>query len=161
MRRGFKRALIVLGFIVAVAASLWMAHQAPVAYAAPSYNPLRGDPCAVNLRQLAFINLAASGQPIAGTAGKQTYICAFQLVTATAQNIALVEGTGTTCGTNTVGMAGGNTAATGWNLGVNGQVLITGTPNAWILATATAGDNVCLLLSSTGQTSGFMQYVQQ
>jgi hypothetical protein len=66
------------------------------------------------------INLTASGQVIAGTSAKKTYICSFDLVSATAQNIALVEGTGSTCATNIYGLVGGTTAATGWNLAANG-----------------------------------------
>jgi hypothetical protein len=128
--------------------------------AAPTYNPKSGDPCSINMRVVVPINLAAGGQLITGVTNKTTYICSVHLVTATAQNIALVEGTGTVCATNTAGMAGGNAAATGWNLAIN-QSLALGNGNAWILATATAGRNVCLLLSGTGQTSGAIQYVQQ
>lgn len=131
-----------------------------VAYAAPSYPPRQGDPCANNLRVPTPVSLATSGQVITGAAGKQTYICHLALVTATAQNIALVEGTGSTCGTSTAGMAGGSTAATGWNLFL-GENLVEGTGANWVLATATAADNVCLLSSSTGQISGVIDYVQQ
>jgi len=118
------------------------------------------DPCQQAAGTSANINLTASGQIITGTSGKQTYICAFDIVTAAAQNIALVEGTGTTCGTSTAGMAGGTTAATGWNFAANGG-LVKGTGAAWVYKTATTGDNVCLLLSGTGQTSGEVRYVQQ
>jgi hypothetical protein len=74
-------------------------------------------------------------------------------ITATAQNIALVEGTGTVCATGTAGMAGGTTAATGWNFAANGG-FVNGGGGFWVFKTATPGDNVCLCLSSTGQTSG-------
>jgi hypothetical protein len=118
------------------------------------------DPCEANAGSQAVINLTASGQLITGAASKQTYICSINIITATAQNIALVEGTGTTCGTGTAGMAGGASAATGWNFAANGG-LAYGNGRGWIFKTATAGDNVCLLLSSTGQTSGTVRYVQQ
>lgn len=131
-------------------------------YVAPSdgTNTITLDPCQVNAGSQALISLTASGQLITGTASKQTYICALDLVTATAQNIALVEGTGTTCGTGTAGMAGGTTAATGWNFAANSG-LVKGAGSNWVFKTATAADNVCLLLSSTGQTSGSVRYVQQ
>lgn len=132
----------------------------PAVEAAASYNPKSGDPCSINLRAVVPINLAASGQLITGTANKTTYICSFHIVSATAQNIALVEGTGATCGTSTAGMAGGATAATGWNFAA-GQVLAFGNGMAWQLATASTGRNVCLLLSGTGQTSGAIQFAQQ
>jgi len=127
--------------------------------------PVSGaDPCFGSLKSSAPINLAASGQIITGTASKKTYICALHLVSATAQNIALVEGTGTTCATNIFGLAGGTTAATGWNLAANGG-LAEGSGNGTIIwgsgdANVTAA-NTCLLSSSTGQISGTAEYVQQ
>lgn len=122
------------------------------------------DPCTQGTKLGAPINLTASGQLITGTASKKTYICSIDLVSATAQNVALVEGTGTTCATNIFGLAGGTTAATGWNLAANGGLTKgsgAGTvysPSADTNATAA---NVCLLSSSTGQISGQITYVQQ
>lgn len=118
------------------------------------------NPCDQLAASSANINLTASGRIIVGVSAKQTYICSMDIITATAQNIALVEGTGTTCGTSTAGMAGGATAATGWNFAANGG-LVKGAGIRWVFKTATAADDVCLLLSSTGQTSGSVQYVQQ
>ncbi len=118
------------------------------------------DPCQANSGSQALINLTAGGTMITGTSAKQTYICALDIVSATAQNIALVEGTGTVCATNIAGMAGGTTAATGWNLAAN-DGLVKGSGGFWVYKTATTGDNVCLLLSSSGQTSGAIRYVQQ
>jgi hypothetical protein len=118
------------------------------------------DPCQVNTPSAATISITANGQIITGTSGKQTYVCYMMYVTATAQNIALVEGTGTTCGTSTTGMAGGSTAATGQNWAANGG-FSGGDGRSWIFKTATAADNVCLLLSGSGQTSGVVKYVQQ
>jgi hypothetical protein len=117
------------------------------------------DPCTRAPHLTATINVAASGTIITGVTGANTYICSIDFVTATAQNIALVEGTGTVCATGIAGMAGGTTAATGWNFAIN-ALFIKGTGPAWVFRTQTKGDNVCLLLSSTGQTSGSIQYVQ-
>lgn len=124
---------------------------------------ITADPCG-GAKSFAPFSLTASGQIITGTASKKTYVCSIDLVTATAQNIALVEGTGTTCATNIFGLAGGTTAATGWNFAANGG-LIPGSGIGTVAfgsgdANATAA-NVCLLLSSTGQTSGTFGYVQQ
>jgi hypothetical protein len=155
-----KLSFIVLG-IVALAL-VFAAATLPTVDAAASYNPKAGDPCALNMRLSAPISATASAQLITGAAGKQTYICGFHLVTATAQNIALVEGTGTVCATGTAGIAGGATAATGWNFGtVNQSLVLIGSGANWVLSTSTAGDNVCLLLSATGQTSGAVTFVQQ
>jgi hypothetical protein len=152
-----KRFLIRAGILLALFFGLKLA----TVEAAPTYNPKSGDPCSINMRAVVPINLAAGGQLITGVANKTTYICSLHLVSATAQNIALVEGTGAVCATSTAGMAGGATAATGWNFGAANQSLALGNGNAWIMATATAGRNVCLLLSATGQTSGAIQFVQQ
>jgi hypothetical protein len=138
----------------------WMSSRLPVADAAASYNPRNGDPCALNLRVSVPVNLAASGQVIPGVAGKYTYLCHIFVITTGSQNVALVEGTGTTCATGIAGMSGGATAATGWILAAN-QLINEGNGAAQINATATAGDNICLLLSGTGQTSGSIQFVQQ
>jgi hypothetical protein len=118
------------------------------------------DPCQQGAGTSGNISLTAGGTLITGATGKLTYICSMNLITATAQNIALVEGTGTVCATNTLGMAGGTTAATGWNFAANGG-FVNGGGGFWVFKTATPGDNVCLLLSSTGQTSGSYRQVQQ
>lgn len=119
------------------------------------------DPCAATTRSVAVINTTASAQLIAGAAGKQTYVCWIQFsLSAVADNVSLVEGTGSTCGTGTAGMAGGATAATGWNLLANASVTGGGyTSFGW--KTATLADNVCFLVSSASQISGVIQYVQQ
>jgi hypothetical protein len=118
------------------------------------------DPCQQATGLYGQINQTANAQIITGSAGKQTYICSDLVVSATAQNIAWVEGTGSTCGTGTAGMSGGATAATGPNLAANGGWAEPGGGFA-MMATATAGDNICIFQSSTGQVSGHFRYVQQ
>lgn len=103
------------------------------------------------------INQTAGAQLITGVAAKKVYICSINLVTATAQNIALVGGTGTVCATTPHAIAGGTTAATGWNLAANGG-LTQGSGVGVIMQSGTAADNVCLLQSSTGQVSGAISY---
>jgi hypothetical protein len=156
-----KRISIILSSAGAllVTFALWIA-IAPQPSQAATYPPRSGDPCSINMRVTVPINLIASGQVVTGATNKQTFICHISINTAAAQSIALVEGTGAICGTNTAGMAGGNTAALGWNLSVN-QTLSEGVGSWQINSTATAGDSVCLLLSGVGQTSGVIQYVQQ
>jgi hypothetical protein len=99
------------------------------------------------------INTTASTQLLAGVAGKLFFICSLQFVNSIADNIALVEGTGATCGTATAGVYGGATAATGWNLGANGQVSL-GTGVGSVGQTQVNADNLCLLVSSAAQVSG-------
>jgi hypothetical protein len=98
-------------------------------------------------------------QIITGTASKQTYVCALNLIVSAADNVAIVEGTGSTCGTSTAGMAGGSTAATGWNFAANGG-LTMGTGNGPVIRTATLADDVCLLVSTGAQVSGNVVWAQ-
>lgn len=105
------------------------------------------------------ISVTASTQIITGASSKQTYVCSLNLIAGAADNVALVEGTGTTCGTSTAGMAGGSTAATGWNFAANGGLTL-GNGIGIIARTATAADNVCLLVSGSGQVSGNIVWAQ-
>jgi len=119
------------------------------------------DPCVSGAKNSTPFQQAASAQVIAGTALKQTYICSFNLVTAGANNVAVVEGTGAVCVTAPLGVMGGATAATGWNLGANGQVSFgSGTGTIAKTATVSGGANVCILQSAATQTSGVLTWIQ-
>lgn len=120
------------------------------------------DPCQSTAKVYTPINQAAAGPTtlVAGTSAKKTYICSMLIVTATAQNVNLVEGTGTNCSSVTSGVLGGTTAATGPNLAANGG-FTHGDGTGGIAATATNADNLCIIVSGTGQVSGVMSTVQQ
>src|SRR6185312_15016109 len=115
------------------------------------------DPCFGSVKSNAPISLTASGQVIAGTSGKKTYICAIHFSATTAGSAAIVEGTGTTCATNIYGLDGGTTAATGLPVGADGGYAFgsgAGTVLWGSAATNATAANVCLPLASTGQVSG-------
>ena len=121
------------------------------------------DPCQVNTKSYANINGTAGATIITGTASKKIYVCSLVLVTATAQNINLVSGTGTVCGTGTtamLGLSGGTTAATGWNLSANGGLTL-GSGGFSLGQTQNNADNLCMLTCSTGQITGGLSYVVQ
>jgi hypothetical protein len=105
------------------------------------------------------INQTAGAQLITGAATKQTYVCNLFIYSATAQNAALVEGTGTVCATGILGLMGGSTAATGQNLAANQGFVLPASTVPWA-KTVTAADNVCLLQSGTGQISGVIVWTQ-
>lgn len=105
------------------------------------------------------ISQTAGAQLITGAATKQTYVCNLFIYSATAQNVALVEGTGTVCATGIAGMMGGSTAATGQNLAANQGFVLPASTVPWA-KTVTAADNVCLLQSGTGQISGVIVWTQ-
>lgn len=118
------------------------------------------DPCQANAKVYLPISLTASTQIVAGTSAKKIYICAMDLISAAADNIALVEGTGSVCATGIAGMAGGTTAATGWNFAANGGMTL-GNGSGAVIAEATNADNMCLLVSGATQVSGSIAYVVQ
>jgi hypothetical protein len=105
------------------------------------------------------LNITANTKLVSGTSSKQTYICHVDLVVSAADNVAIVEGTGAVCGTSTAGIFGGATAAAGWNLAANGGIA-TGAGQGIIGKTATAADDVCVLVSSGAQVSGMLVSVQ-
>jgi hypothetical protein len=116
------------------------------------------DPCSQKAKLFIPISQTTGTQLFAGTASNRTYVCSVHVVSATAQNIALVSGTGTVCATSTGAMAGGTTAATGWNFAANGG-LVLGNGSATVAKSDTDADNICILMSSTGQLSGTLSYV--
>lgn len=120
------------------------------------------DPCQGSAGSYTPINIAASGsiRIIAGSATKQTYICQFHINNNTAEGVALTEGTGTNCGTSTVGIVGGTTAATGYNFAANGGISV-GVGRSWVMKTATAADDVCLNPGASTQLTGGVRWVQQ
>jgi len=98
---------------------------------------------------------------ITGVAGRHVYICSINLVTAAANNVAIVAGTGATCGTSTAGLNGGTTAAEGWNFAANGG-LAQGAGLGAIMSTLASGgatgDSVCITTSAATQLSGTIGY---
>lgn len=114
------------------------------------------DPCSDNLLTVPvpFDVAAAQTTEIAvAVSGSYIYICAVDLVVAGANNIAIVEDDTDNCASPSAGMNGGVTAAEGWNLGSNGGTG-RGNGNAWVMRTAATNRYVCVITSTTAQTSG-------
>jgi len=99
------------------------------------------------------ISTTASVVLKSGLANKNIHVCSITLVPAAADNVAIVEGTGATCGTGTTGVVGGSTAATGLNL-LAGAVYAPGSGFGQIFQTAVAGNDLCVLVSAATQLSG-------
>jgi len=125
-------------------------------------NTLVLDPCKGHVKSYASISQTANTQIVAGTAAKKIYVCSMHVVAATAANVAVVEGTGSVCGTGAAGVSGfgGATAATGWNLAANGGIAM-GNGDSSLGAEGTSGDNLCVFNSGSGQISGGLSYVIQ
>lgn len=121
------------------------------------------DPCQANVKSYFATSGTASVKIITGTAAKKTYICSINVVVGAAQNVAIVEGTGTTCATSTVtypGLSGGTTAAGGWNFAANGGIAY-GNGSAAVGQATTAADDVCAFVANAVQTNVSGTYVQQ
>jgi hypothetical protein len=103
------------------------------------------------------VSTATTTLLVTGVSGRQVRISAMHMITAAANNVALIEGTGATCGTGSAGMAGGTTAATGYNLAANGGIAF-GSGLGTVMQTATTGDSVCVVTSANVQLSGGLQY---
>lgn len=103
------------------------------------------------------VSTATTTLLITGVSGRHVRITSFNLISAGANNVALVSGTGATCATGTTGMSGGTTAATGWNFGANGG-MAQGTGVGAVNQTNATGDSVCVITSAAVQLSGRIGY---
>jgi hypothetical protein len=117
------------------------------------------DPCKAQTKLYASISQTANTQLVAGTSSKKIFVCSIHMVVAAATNVAVVEGTGSVCGTSTTGVSGfgGATAATGWNFAANGGIAL-GNGDASVGAEGASGDNLCIYNSGSGQVSGGISY---
>jgi hypothetical protein len=102
---------------------------------------------------------SANLQLVPGVSAKKVYVCSINIVANAANNVALIEGTGTACATGPTGVAGGATAATGWNFAANGGLTL-GNGQGVVFKTATAADELCLAFSAASQVSGSISYAQ-
>lgn len=118
------------------------------------------DPCQGQTKVFTLISITTGTQVVTGTASKKQYVCEFQITTATTQNIALIEGSGSVCASSPLGLLGGATAATGFTFVANEGIVI-GNGSSAIAATTVNANNICVLTSSTGQISGNLVSVAQ
>jgi hypothetical protein len=116
------------------------------ALAQASVNPIPQCTSSVAINQTASTDLA--------TLTNFGYICSMVLISATAQNVSLVEGTGSVCATGTAALVGGTTASIA--VGANGGFSsVAAFP--W-LKMKTSADHLCLFQSGTGNVSGIITY---
>ena len=152
MTRQRRCALLVAGLLAWLLVATWPA-LAKTQLITPGGTP--ADPCRDTVEAVVIINQTANTQLITGATGTRVYICNLALVTASAQNVALVQGTGTICATDRTGLLGGASAATGFNLAAN-QSLVLGHGGFAVTQTTVNAANVCLLQSGSDQLSGII-----
>lgn len=103
------------------------------------------------------VSTATTTLLVTGVSGRHVRICSLSLVSAGANNVALLSGTGATCGTGTTGMSGGTTAASGWNFAANSGIT-QGSGLGTVNQTNATGDSVCIATSAATQLSGRIAY---
>lgn len=151
-----RKILIGVALLCWVAIAQQPTNIAQVGGAAP-------DPCFGLVKSFFSISQTANTQIITGTSAKKIYFCSINIgPSADAENITIVEGTGTVCATNTITVPGfpAATAASGWQMAANGG-LTYGAGIGSIAATSVNADNVCLFMSGSGRIAGGGSYVVQ
>jgi hypothetical protein len=123
------------------------------------------DPCFTGVKTTkAFSNAGASTnlKLVSLSGSLVTYICSINVgPVAGAVNVALVSGTKVTneCDTGAAGLAGGATAATGWNFAANGGIAFGS--GIGTVTNDAGGKDICLLFSGAVQVGGVITYLQQ
>lgn len=115
------------------------------------------DPCDGAAKTLLPIDIvtATTTEITSALAGASThyYVCSINLVTAGANNVALVDDDTDNCASVTSGVAGGTTAGEGWNFAANGGLTI-GNGMGTVAKTNGANRVLCLVTSAAVQLSG-------
>lgn len=124
-------------------------------------NNAAADPCQTTANSGATINIssATTTRIIAPSASNRTYICSIDILAFAANNVAIVEGTGGTCGTGTAGVVGGTTTGAGVSFPAQAG-LVKGGAGTWVWRTAGTNVDFCLITSTTGPLTGYVKYVQ-
>lgn len=119
------------------------------------------DPCSLAKTTIPInISSATTTELTSALAGASThyYVCSLNLVTAGANNVALVDDDTDNCASVTSGLAGGTTAGSGWNFGANGGIAF-GNGTGTVFKTNGANRVLCLVTSAAVQLSGSITVV--
>jgi hypothetical protein len=100
------------------------------------------------------ISTTAAVKQVAGIGGERLHICSVFLMVAGQEQVGIVEGTGTTCGTNTVALVGGTTASVA--APANGGFVVAS--DRITIPMQVTGDDLCLVKSAANNLSGFITY---
>ena len=100
------------------------------------------------------ISQATHTQLVTAGPDQRIFICGLIVVSAGPQSISLVEGTGTTCDTDTQGLIGSHSAS--MSLAPNAG--FAGVASSPWLNTRVASDHLCLFQSGTANVSGTLTY---
>ncbi len=117
------------------------------------------DPCSGVAKVSVPIDIvtATTTEIIDASASNFAYICAITLFSAGTNNVTLVEDDTDACASPTAGIAGGVTAAEGWNLTAQ-TGLAHGGGGHFVMKSAAANRNICLITSAAVQLNGTVVY---
>jgi hypothetical protein len=120
------------------------------------------DPCSALAKTYIPVNIstATTTELTSSLAGASThyYICSLNLITAAANNVALVDDDTDNCPSVTSGLAGGTTADSGWNFAANGG-LTFGNGQGSVFRTNGTNRVLCLVTSAATRLSGSLSVV--
>ena len=118
------------------------------------------DPCSDEANKVYFpvdIVTATTTEIANQSASNYFRICSINLITAGANNVAIVEDDTDACASPTAGMNGGVTAGEGWNFPANGGISL-GNGSSTIMRSAAVNRYVCIITSAAVQLSGTVVY---
>lgn len=118
------------------------------------------DACQLNAKTTVPISQTANAKVISAASAKKNYICSIAFNGSDAENISIVEGTGTVCASSPAAILGGTTAAAGMNFAAGGGVSI-GAGTGVVMNSVGTNVDVCIYQSGSGRVSGVLTYVQQ
>lgn len=120
------------------------------------------DPCDGTAKTFYVINTttAATFEVANAVASNYWYICGVNIVVGAAQGVAFALDNDDGCGSVTAatGLNGGVTGATGWQFAANGGIAL-GNGSGTVMKSPTAGQYLCMVTSTTAQTSGTIAFV--
>jgi hypothetical protein len=124
--------------------------------------PFYVDPCEREARTQYRVDIvtATTVEIAAAVASEFYYICSVNLLTAGANNVAIIEDdSATNCPSPSAGVStGGTTAAEGYNFAANGGIVV-GNGQKWVMKTTTANRSFCIITSGAFQLSGTITFV--
>lgn len=119
------------------------------------YPPAYIDPCQGRKSNVA-ISQTGTTKIISGQTGV-IHLCKMFAIGADAEDLSLIEGTGSNCGSSTLAISGSTTAANGPNFAANGGY-VDGDGGWTVAQQAIVGNDVCLQQNGTGRVAGNAVY---
>jgi hypothetical protein len=101
------------------------------------------------------VSTTASTTQITGIAGKRLHLCTVFLMVAGAENLGVIEGTGTTCGTGTTNLIGQGSSGSAAQAANGGFVLVSDRITVPMQVT---GDSICVVKNASNNVSGAITY---